>query len=91
MREELTDTFSRGVNVTARRMVEVSGDPTHNRFSKTQKGKIMGWCGAETRDRVPKFWHDFEATNSEDNLRTMLDRLWRANMGDMDNTIYKVY
>ena len=77
--------------MTARRSAEVSGDPTYKRLSRTQKGKIMGWCRAETWDTVPKFLHGVEATKSEDNMRTMLDRLLRAKIGDMDNTIYKVY
>ena len=75
LREELADAFSKGADVTARRIAEVSGDPTYKRFFRTQKGEIMGWCGAETWDQVPKFWHDIEVTKSEDDLRTILDRL----------------
>ena len=51
----------------------------------------MGWCGAETWNQVPEFWHNVEATKSEDDLRTMLDRLWRAKMRDMGKNIYKMY
>ena len=91
MREELADAFSKGADVTVRRIAEVSEDPTYKRFSRTQKGKIMGWCRARTWEEVPKFWHDVEATKSEDDLRTMLDRLWRVKVGDMDKHIYKVY
>ena len=40
---------------------------------------------------MPKFWHDVEATKSEDDLRTLLDRLWREKMSDIDKNIYKVY
>ena len=40
---------------------------------------------------MPQFWHDIEATKSVDDLRTMLDRLWRLNMGDMDKNVYKMY
>jgi hypothetical protein len=91
LREELADVFLKGADITARRFAEVSGDPTYKRFSRTQKGKIMGWCGAKTWDNVPKFWHNVEATKSEDNLRTMLDRMWKLKMGDMDKNIYKIY
>ena len=38
-----------------------------------------------------KFWHNVEATKSADDLHTMLDRLWRVKMGDIDKNIYKVY
>ena len=51
----------------------------------------MGWCRARTRKEVPKPWHGVEATKSEDDLRTMVDRLWRVKMGDIDKNIYKVY
>ena len=40
-REELVDPFSKGVDVTARRIAEVSRDPTYKRFSRTQKGKTI--------------------------------------------------
>ena len=37
LREELADAFSRGADVTARRIVKVSGDSTYKRFSRTQR------------------------------------------------------
>ena len=90
-REDLADAFAKGADVTARRIAEVSRDPTYKRFSRTQKGKIMGWCGARTWDDVPKFLHDVEATESEDDLRLLLERLWRLKTGDMDKNTYKIY
>ena len=41
-RQDLTDAFEKGADVTARRIADVSGDPNYKRFSRTQKGKIMG-------------------------------------------------
>ena len=40
---------------------------------------------------MPKFWHDVEATKSEDNLRTVLDKLWKQIMDNMDKHAYKIY
>ncbi len=90
-RQDLKDAMEKGADVTARRIADVSGDPNYKRFSRTQKGKIMGWCGVRTWDEVPKFWHDVEATKSEDDVRTLLDRLWREKMSDIDKNIYKMY
>ena len=44
LREELADTFSRGSGIPAKRLTEVSGDPTYKRFSGMKKRKIMGQC-----------------------------------------------
>jgi hypothetical protein len=54
LREELVDAFSKGADATVRQLAEVSGGPTYKRFSRTQKGNIMGWCGVRTWDEVPK-------------------------------------
>ena len=86
LRKELADAFLKRADVTVRRLAEVNGDPTYKRFSRTQKGKITGWCGVNTLDEVPKFWHNFEATELEDNLRTMVDRLWSWRWGALTRT-----
>ena len=67
-REDLADAFSKGADVTARRIADVNGDQAFRRFTRTQKGKLMGWGGTRTWTEVPKFWHDVEATKLEDDL-----------------------
>ena len=52
MREELADTFLRGLGITAKRLTEVRGDPTYKRFSRMQKRKIMGQCGVNMWDEL---------------------------------------
>ena len=55
-----------------------SSDPDFQRFSKTQRAALIGFCGVRKWKEVPKIWKTIEGTKTEEDLRTELARSWKT-------------
>ena len=74
---EIANTYQAGVHDAMRLHHENESDTIYKRFTKVQRGGIMGWCGVRRWKDVKPIWKEIEQTKSEDDLRVVLNRAWQ--------------
>ena len=89
--DALGDSFVKGVELAMRTLSNNASEEKHKGFTDTQKGKIMGWCGAGSWADVPHLWHEIEKSKSDDDLRAVLTQHWKQFEGNINVLFYRIY